>query len=193
MGRELPQVINIIDLETTTYYDKPDNDKNEIIEIGICTLDISLSTPIVGNKRSLLIKPKKAKITEHCTKITTITQEMVDAQGIELEEAFIILKKEYQSKVRGWASWGDFDRNCFKKQCENFNLPYPFGPRHLNLKFLFSVMNGFKWELGMDSALNKLGIELIGTHHRGHDDAQNIAKIAATMFRRNSIWAGTGI
>jgi inhibitor of KinA sporulation pathway (predicted exonuclease) len=34
----------------------------------------------------------------------------------------------------------------------------------------------------MDAALRLHGIPLTGTHHRGPDDARNIAKVAARML-----------
>ncbi len=186
MGRALPTIINIIDLESTCYYEKKPEDFQDIIEIGICTLDISEDDPIVGEKRSILVKPARSKINEFCTKLTTITQEMVDAEGIELADAFEILRKEYKAKDRVWGSWGDFDRNLFLKQAVDYKLRYPFGPRHTNFKCLYTMMNHLPYELGMASALERCGLPLEGTHHRGHDDAQNIAKIARLMLRKAS-------
>jgi inhibitor of KinA sporulation pathway (predicted exonuclease) len=34
----------------------------------------------------------------------------------------------------------------------------------------------------MDEALDLLGLELIGTHHRGVDDAYNVARILYTLI-----------
>ena len=46
------------------------------------------------------------------------------------------------------------------------------------MKNLFAIAKGWNKEVGMDKALEYLGIDLEGTHHRGIDDARNIAKIA---------------
>ncbi len=184
MGRELPPVINVIDLETTCYYDANSSEPHDIIEIGICTLDISEDIPVVGEKRSILVKPRRSRINEFCTQLTTITQEMVDTDGIDLEEALTILRQEYKCKNRAWASWGDFDRKMFEKQCDELRLKYPFGPRHMNLKCLYSILNHLPYELGMAAALERENLPLVGTHHRGHDDAQNIAKLARIMLRK---------
>lgn len=182
MGRAVPRIMTVIDLETTCYYGN-DQGPQEIIEIGLCELDLSEDEPVVGNKRSILVKPV-SKISAFCTELTTITQEMLDEEGIPLPAALYILKKEYDAKNRVWASWGDFDRNMFVKACKNYGEPYPFGPRHINLKCLFSVLNHYGHEFGMAAALEKVGLPLVGTHHRGHDDAENIAKIAQIMFRK---------
>lgn len=187
MARELPRIINVIDLETTcqrTEAEWPEGHKQDIIEVGIVELDMSPEVPQILSKTSYLVIPRRSKISEFCTELTTITAEMIEEQGIEFTDVLEILKKKYDSKERGWASWGDFDRNMFQRQCQDLNLKYPFGPRHQNLKFLFALMNRLSREPGMPKALEICGLPLEGTHHRGHDDAENIAKIAQIMFRK---------
>jgi len=44
--------------------------------------------------------------------------------------------------------------------------------------------HGWAAKEGMDQALKKFGITLEGTHHRGIDDAFNIAKIYAAHLRK---------
>jgi len=34
----------------------------------------------------------------------------------------------------------------------------------------------------MDQALRRLGLELMGTHHRGVDDAYNVARILSVLI-----------
>ena len=46
-----------------------------------------------------------------------------------------------------------------------------------NVKELFYDLKGLKKKVGMNGALEILQIPLEGTHHRGVDDAKNIAKI----------------
>lgn len=48
---------------------------------------------------------------------------------------------------------------------------------HINVKTLFALKNKLGHEQGMAGALAMLNIPLEGTHHRGVDDAKNIAKI----------------
>jgi inhibitor of KinA sporulation pathway (predicted exonuclease) len=85
------------------------------------------------------------------------------------------LEDEYQSKKRVWGSYGDFDRRQLERECRLKKVPYPFGSRHLNVKTLFAIKHRLTEEMGMDKALALLGLELIGTHHRGVDDAYNVA------------------
>ncbi|MEK6238124.1 MAG: exonuclease domain-containing protein, partial [Planctomycetales bacterium] len=100
-----------------------------------------------------------------------------------LAEACRVLKSEYDGKNRLWASYGDYDRNQIERNCKDLGVGYPFGKTHLNVKNLFAAAMGLPREIGMDGALQRLNIPLEGTHHRGHDDAWNIALILATVLK----------
>ncbi len=99
-----------------------------------------------------------------------------------LADAVRALKKDFQSKDRLWASWGDYDRRQFERVCKDQNVGYPFGPSHLNVKSLFAAAIGSGHELGLDGAYQRLRLEMEGTHHRGDDDAWNIAGILCQLL-----------
>ena len=163
----------IVDLEATCDNPRP-SWLGEIIEVGVCLLD--LKTLEVTNPKSILVKPLSTPITPFCTQLTTLTPEIVN-QGGTLLDAMSILHHEYKMSERIWASWGDYDRKQLVRECgsKGFVFPGEFSP-HLNLKRIFAVEYGFQEE-GMDSALNRFGLKLEGTHHRGCDDAVNIARL----------------
>lgn len=175
MAKILDKIL-IVDVEATCWDGKiPDGMDNEIIEIGVCLLDVN--TGAISDNRGLLVKPERSEVSSFCTELTTITQKLLDNEGISFKEACIILKKEYQSQSRAWASFGAYDYKQFQRQCASTNVGYPFGPSHINVKTLFALKNKLVHEQGMAGALAILGIPLEGTHHRGVDDAKNIAKI----------------
>ena len=179
MAKQLDQIL-VIDIEATCWPGKtPAGQENEIIEIGICTVDVASRRRL--EKRSILVKPERSRVSEFCTKLTTLTQEDVE-QGITFREACSILKKEYSSKKRLWASYGDYDRRQFERQCNARHIAYPFGPTHLNVKNLFALIYGLKKEVGMSKALELLALPLEGVHHRGGDDAWNIARVLCTIL-----------
>ena len=62
----------------------------------------------------------------------------------------------------------------------------PFGGRHLNLKKQFSAALGEERLYGMDGALCRVGLPLLGTHHRGIDDARNIARLLPWCLGRQA-------
>ncbi|NHN25741.1 exonuclease domain-containing protein [Flavobacterium jejuense] len=168
--------IIIIDLEATCWNGPvPKGQVNEIIEIGICELD-TLSGAITKNK-GILIKPEHSTVSPFCTELTTITQELLDKEGMSFEDAIEMLEQEYQPDKYTWASYGQYDLNMLKKQCSYRKIGYPMGSHHINVKELFSEVKGLNKKVGMNGALAILNIPLEGTHHRGVDDAKNIAKI----------------
>ncbi len=175
MAKKLDKII-IVDIEATCWEGAlPEGMANDIIEIGICLLDIN--TGEITDNRGILVKPERSVVSDFCTELTTITQDMLDKEGISFKDACKILKTEYESQSRAWASFGAYDLNQFKRQCTDLGIGYPFGPSHINVKTLFALKKKLGHEQGMAGALALLEIPLEGTHHRGVDDAKNIAKI----------------
>lgn len=170
----------MVDIESTCWEGEPPPDQcSEIIEIGICTLDVASGERL--DQESILIKPLASRVSEFCTHLTTITQQMVD-EGILFSEACLILQNKYSSRRRVWASYGDYDRKMMLKQCCKLDVAYPFGDTHINIKNILAVMLGFPKEAGMDQALALLDMPLIGTHHRGVDDAWNMAMMLSSLL-----------
>lgn len=179
MSKKLDAII-VVDIESTCWKSNPpQGEESEIIEIGICLLDVASASPT--EKESILVKPERSRVSQFCTELTTLTQEQVD-EGISFAEACALLKSKYKSPQRVWASYGDYDRNMFQKQTLRRGMKYPFGPRHINVKTLFALAYNFPKEVGMPAALETLQIPLEGTHHRGGDDAWNIAKILGKLL-----------
>ncbi|MBJ7427386.1 MAG: exonuclease domain-containing protein [Bacteroidia bacterium] len=175
MAKKLDKIL-IVDIEATCWEGAlPEGMANDIIEIGICLLDVN--TGEITDNRGILVKPERSVVSTFCTQLTTITQEMLNNEGISFKDACKILKTEYDSPSRAWASFGAYDLNQFKRQCTDQGIGYPFGPSHINVKTLFALKKKLGHEQGMDGALKLLNLDLEGTHHRGVDDAKNIAKI----------------
>lgn len=182
MAKRLDHII-VIDIESTCWDGgfPPKGQLNDIIEIGLCPLEVPTGRRL--EKRSILVRPERSKVSEFCTTLTTLTQEQVDT-GVPLKTACKILEDEYLSQERLWASFGDYDRKQFDRQCRDEGIRYPFGPSHLNAKTLFAVSRGLPSEVGLPQAMALLGLKLEGTHHRGHDDAWNIAAVLWETLRR---------
>jgi inhibitor of KinA sporulation pathway (predicted exonuclease) len=54
----------------------------------------------------------------------------------------------------------------------------------LNLKTLSAICKGLRIEIELEGALKLWGLPMEGTHHRGHDDAWNIAAILWECLKR---------
>ncbi len=182
MTRRYDQII-VVDVECTCWEGPPPpGQENEIIEIGICRLRANGDRM---EKRSLLVKPEHSTVSAFCTELTSLTQEQVDA-GMTFAEACAILEKEYRTRQRVWASYGDFDRQQFERQCAAWNVRYPFSPTHLNIKTLFTLARAMRHDVGMAQALELAGIPLEGRHHRGDDDAWNAARLLSLALLERS-------
>jgi inhibitor of KinA sporulation pathway (predicted exonuclease) len=171
----------VVDIECTCWEKHiPEGQENEIIEIGICRLNLSNGER--SGKRSILVKPERSTVSPFCTELTSLTQEQVD-QGIPFADACALVEKEYKARQRVWASYGDYDRKQFEQQCAGWGVPYPFGPTHLNIKTLFTLLQHRYHDVGMAQALAMMGLPLEGRHHRGDDDAWNVAALLGKLLQ----------
>ncbi|WP_370950022.1 exonuclease domain-containing protein [Amycolatopsis sp. cg5] len=172
-------IINIVDVEATCWdKDPPRGQVNEIIEIGLTTVDLAARERVA--KHRILVRPRRSEVSDFCTELTGLTQAEVDS-GVEFAEACKILAAEHQAGARAWASWGDYDRHQFTRQCQATRTAYPFGAKHINAKAAFTTARGLKKRPGMAQALNLAGLKLEGRHHSGADDAWNIAALVLEL------------
>jgi len=175
MAKNLEQII-VVDLEATM-----NQSVMEVIEIGIAILH---TKPLkIDPPSAIMVIPTKSKVTAECTELTSITPEMVTAEAgaVSFKEACEQVKK-LAPKTTTWASWGDYDRRQMERQCKAESIAYPFGVTHLNVKNLFALSMDLERELGMDAALKLMKMDLIGYHHRGCDDAFNIARLLRAIL-----------
>ena len=75
-----------------------------------------------------------------------------------------------------FCSWGRYDRIQLERDCALHGIPNNM-PEHFNLKTAFTEKQGLNKKLGMAQALKLCGLPLEGAHHRGIDDARNIARM----------------
>jgi inhibitor of KinA sporulation pathway (predicted exonuclease) len=167
----------IVDVEATcSNVGEVPRHEMEIIEIG-AVVQSSRTFEIESDFQSLVRPVRYPKLTEFCTELTGITQGDVASAPL-LGDALEVMK-EWMDAFNDalFCSWGDYDRNQFIQDCEYHRLAYPFRSGHLNLKAEFSRTLGLKKKLGVTEALRHLGLRFEGSHHRGLDDAKNMARI----------------
>lgn len=182
MMAKLLDKILVIDIEASCWNgNPPEGMVSDVIEFGLCLLDVHSGE--ISDNRGILVKPERSEISAFCTELTTITPELIAAEGLSYKEACALIRKEYQGQSRAWASFGAYDLKHIQRQCQEMGVGYPLSPSHINVKTLFALKNGLNHELGMAGALEHLGLPLEGTHHRGVDDARNIAKILRSILK----------
>lgn len=169
-------LIIVVDIEATCWdIEPPPGDQvSEIIEIGLCLYH--LGDDRVFGKRSILVKPIASQISPFCTRLTSLTPQIVEAGGLDFAAGCRILVSEYDARRYLWASWGGYDERLFRRQCRRQRVSYPFGKRHLNLRSVFTEFNGGA-RVGMARALKLAGLAAEGVAHRGVDDAWNCARL----------------
>lgn len=166
----------VLDLEATCW-DSKGNSPNETIEIG--ALSINQEGKVL-EEFSTFIKPTVHPIlSDFCTELTTITQDMVDKAPLfpEAISKFQEWIKSFEGNDYYLCSWGFYDKGQFQRDCKLHNLETDWIEKHISIKHQYAKIKGLNRGIGMTKALQKERIELSGTHHRGIDDARNITKI----------------
>ncbi|WP_309718218.1 3'-5' exonuclease [Armatimonas sp.] len=168
----------IVDLEATCRDSGMPREEMEIIEIGAVEMLSADSEPTREFGR--FIRPTlNPELSEFCTQLTSITQRDVERAGL-FPEVFQEFQDWIGPRPYTLCSWGNYDLTQFLQDFARHEItpPYEFDfARHINLKKRCAEKFGTR-PLGMASALHHLGLPLLGKHHRGIDDARNIAALA---------------
>lgn len=174
----------VVDVEATcTDKNEFPREEMEIIEIGAVCLDEN--DEVRGTFQSYIRPLKHPQLTDFCKELTTIKQEDID-----LSYTFNTVMPQFLQWVKNitcrndyiFYSWGNFDKNIFKRQCIEDNIDARvFLSKHKNAKTLFAAENQLKKEVGVGGALKIKKMKFEGTPHRADSDAHNIARLIKTL------------
>lgn len=171
----------VFDLEATCWNDNLIKRKSEIIEIGALELDAAGQ---INSEFSAFIKPQlHPELSAFCTELTTIRQ-----SDVENARPFTEVIADFQQWIGVGqnpyvlCSWGFYDRRQLESDCKIHGLPKAWLAPHISLKHQHQTILEMENPMGMAGALAMDGYTLDGTHHRGIDDARNIAKIFKHYF-----------
>ncbi len=161
----------------------------EIVEFPLVVVDVATRT--IVDEFHTYIKPTVHKqLFAFTTTLTGVTQAQVDA-GIELDEALnradeFIAKYNTDERSSCIVTCGHWDlRTALVAECKfkKFAIPRSL-KRWCNVKLVFAdTYRPDGKQLGMDGMLRELGLELVGRHHSGIDDARNIARIVIHLLK----------
>lgn len=177
MTMRSPDYYLVIDVEATcSEDDSVPRNQMEIIEIGAVIAE-ALTLDVIDEFQTFVKPVRHPKLTKFCRDLTTIRQ-----IEVEIAPLYSVAMQRLTKWLRAYphfvfCSWGDYDRVQFERDCYYHNVPYPLGKQHINLKKTFAQNQGLRKQIGMTVALRKAGLSLRGTHHRGIDDARNIAQL----------------
>ncbi len=162
-------------------------EESEIIEIGAVLVDGATLRP-VGEFQTFVRPIVHPTLTAFCTQLTTISQADVDAAPTFPAAA---ARLAAFGKDALFCSWGAYDRNQLEADARRHGIPTPLGPEHLNLKNRLAKYAGGR--MGNRQALELVGLEATGTHHRGIDDARNIARLLPFALGRMPVPTSTEV
>jgi inhibitor of KinA sporulation pathway (predicted exonuclease) len=166
----------VMDLEASCWEAAWVRHRMETIEIAAVRLDEAYDA--VDEFDSFVRPVAFPRLSSFCRKLTSISQEQVDAADT-FPKAFARFVTWMGAGPRRLVTWGAFDIGQFRMDCERHGMVFPehLAADHLNLKTAFGKWKGLK-RVGMQEALDLLGLPHVGHLHRGIDDARNIARIA---------------
>ena len=176
--RKAPLIV--FDLEATCWPEGTSVERQETIEVGAVRVG---PEGLPAGEFQRLVKPRDEPVLSgFCRDLTGIRQEEVD--GAEPFPAVLdaFLSWGGPEPVR-WASWSLYDLRQLKADCQRHNIQLPATVEcHVDLRRQFADIQE-KEPVTMKRALELTGMTLEGSHHRGIDDARNIARLAAIIMR----------
>ena len=170
-----------MDLESTCWEKRTDPKYQEIIEIGAIKLNDSLE--IIEEFDRFILPIENPQLSQFCQDLTQISQNNVD-QADSFDAVFPQFLSWIGSGSYRIATWGAYDIKHIQLNCKRHSIKFPkrFTKQHINIKATFAEKKRIR-PCGMDQALQMMNIPLKGTHHRGIDDARNIATIFRKLFK----------
>ena len=170
----------VLDLEATCWEGVRSPDM-ETIEVGAVML-ASSQGPATSEFGAFVKPVVRPHLSDFCQELTSIRQEDVDGAD-PFPTVLRRLRAWIGSEPFSLCSWGGYDLNQLRNDCRRHNLQLPptFERGHVNLKKEFARVFRVK-SCGMAKALEISGLSLEGTHHRGADDARNIARLALLVL-----------
>lgn len=178
------RTIYVIDFEATCNGDRRSPLRpQEIIEFPCVRLDTKTFKPTATFHE--YVRPvHHARLTHFCTELTGITQETVDAADAfpRVFGRFQAWLGDHDEDDSVFLTLGDWDfKTMLPDQCRLSGLTLP--PRFrqwVNVKRSFQTCQGY-FPRSMRSMLDDLNIPLVGRHHSGIDDVNNIVSIVQSL------------
>ncbi|KAH9950480.1 exonuclease RNase T and DNA polymerase III [Amylocystis lapponica] len=205
MQKEQPRFLLILDFEATC--GDAIKGQNEIIEFP--TLLYNVEQDEVQATFHEYVRPvMNPDLTPFCTKLTGITQDVVDAASpfSNVWDRFQVFLKSHglldNPSSCIFLTCGHWDlRTMLPLQLDVSELEGPFGPdasgnllapydRWINIKDAFRTHYRLRHNKDMLGMLRQLRLELEGRYHSGMDDCKNVLRIVRAM--RSDGWSPYG-
>ena len=166
----------------------------EIIEFPC--LKICTKTFEVVSEFHYYVQPiHHSELSNFCTELTGITQDMVKDQPVfsEVFEIFQTWLSSENTENFALVTCGDWDLNtCLEAQCQLSKIPFPkWAESWINLKKSFQKNMGYFPKGGFKTMVNQLGLEFLGRPHSGIDDTRNVAVVIKELAKNGHVFEFT--
>lgn len=172
----------VVDLEGTCGDDGSiPTDETETIEIGaVITDDNGLELAAYSTLVQPVLHPQ---LTVFCTSLTGITQDDVNhAPCFPLAYFnFTSWAEMYLGGAFTFCSWGPYDWQQIQSDCRQHQVTILPITEHFDVSSMFTKRYGKR--RAHRGAMVHLGITPEGRHHRGLDDARNVAKVLQHLIQ----------
>lgn len=155
---------------------RPPSMVQEIIEVG--AMRVNNYGEVEGVFNSFVRPIVNPRLSSFCQELTSIRQE-----DVERARRFPEVVEDFQDWAEMWeedyvlCSWGEFDQKMLINDCRLHKIEYDWVDPHINLKEQYREIKRLRQTRGLKATVAAEGFEFVGTHHRGIDDAQNLALI----------------
>lgn len=157
---------------------------SETLDVGMVVLDARTLEEV--DRFESLVRPVVTPVlTEFCTKLTGLTQAMVENEREYPEVAEDL--RQFVSKYPSsrFVQWGSGDaRQLEKDDARNDLEPTLCGVTPFNLKEAFAKFKGSKTQYGLLRVMQLLQLERYGQAHRAFSDAMDTAAVARHLFKQ---------
>jgi inhibitor of KinA sporulation pathway (predicted exonuclease) len=168
----------VIDLEATTEEGGWPVAEMEIIEIGACV--VNADGREIDHFERFVRPARRPLLTPFCRQLTHIQQAQIDSASPlpTIWPQFERWLSHHRTRLVGWVSWGDYDRQQLELQWQQLELSSELSAlAHINLKQRFAQARQLHKPCGLNTALQLAGMHFNGQQHRALSDARNTARL----------------
>jgi inhibitor of KinA sporulation pathway (predicted exonuclease) len=168
-----------VDVELTCWEGSPPGGEvSEVIAFGI--VDLKTDDLAIRREKTYLVRPQASTISPFCSTLTGITPKEAEAAP-PLPEVVRTIRKTFGQ--RDWCAWGR-DDELISASCARAGSELPFLGGFHDLAAQMRNLLGLTYRLGLDEALERLGLDWEGPPHDALADARNLARLFVAVAQK---------
>jgi inhibitor of KinA sporulation pathway (predicted exonuclease) len=177
--------ICVLDFEATCQESGKQN--HEIIEFPSVLYKLTDKFTKISEFREYCKPKSNPKLSDFCTKLTGITQDLIDPADT-FPNVLARHHKWLTTHIDNFENFtfltcGGWDWEQFARECKFYNIKAPnVYNKYINIKKDFQKLYKTEKSFGMAGMLYHLKLDLLGRHHCGLDDCRNIGRILEKMI-----------